>query len=144
MRETLIKHLEVLFNNYQELLDGLDEENLKAELVVPKNKTLGEHLWCVIGARESYAESLQAGEWAGFNSSLKREDIYSLEKVTESILSSSESALNTIKNITDWTDDRDELLINLLEHETMHEGQIIRLMYGLDKTLPQSWVERWA
>ena len=47
-----------------------------------------------------------------------------------------------LEGITDWTPERNALLASLAEHETMHEGQVIRLMYGLGHTLPPSW--KWA
>ena len=43
-------------------------------------------------------------------------------------------------NVSDWTEERSDLLATLAEHEVMHEGQIIRHMYALERELPSSWV----
>ena len=34
--------------------------------------------------------------------------------------------------------------LDLLEHETQHQGQLIRYVYGLKYKFPKSWAERWA
>jgi hypothetical protein len=61
----------------------------------------------------------------------------------EAFLASSSAAVcEAIDAVGEWTAHRDELLASLYEHEVMHEGQIIRHMYALQKTLPSSW--RWA
>jgi hypothetical protein len=44
--------------------------------------------------------------------------------------------------VGDWTGERDDLLAALYEHEVMHEGQIIRHLYALERRLPGLW--RWA
>lgn len=144
MKDTIIEHIHTIFSQYKELVERSSEGLLVRELAIPKNKTLGEHLWCVIGARESYAKSFPKGQWAGFSSSLERGDIGDKAKVLEHLTSSAQKAKNAIEHVSEWNDNRTELLLNLLEHETMHEGQIIRLVYGLEESLPKSWVDRWA
>jgi hypothetical protein len=39
---------------------------------------------------------------------------------------------------------RERLLLDLLEHETQHQGQVIRSVYVLGGSFPESWVQRWA
>ena len=36
------------------------------------------------------------------------------------------------------------MLLALLEHEAQHQGQLIRYVYALDYTFPESWASRWA
>jgi len=36
------------------------------------------------------------------------------------------------------------LLLDLFEHETQHQGQMIRYVYGLGLHFPKSWIDRWA
>lgn len=144
MKDKVIEHINILFSNYEELVETVPEELLGKELKIPKSKTLGEQLWCVIGARESYAKGLEEGQWSGFSCSLAKSDVENKAKVLEHIKSSAQTAKGVIGKVSDWGEDRSVLLLNLLEHETMHEGQIIRLVYGFGETLPESWVDRWA
>ncbi len=44
----------------------------------------------------------------------------------------------------EWTDAKDGLLVDLLEHETMHQGQLIRYVYGLGFSFPESLAKRWV
>lgn len=48
----------------------------------------------------------------------------------------------TVIAAIEWTAERDELLLTLLDHETQHEGQIIRYAYALGLPFPTSWSTR--
>ena len=65
MRATIIKNLNARFAAYGEMIRGIDDPGFAARVDVPKHKPLEQHLWCVVGARESYAKALRAGGWAG-------------------------------------------------------------------------------
>ena len=36
------------------------------------------------------------------------------------------------------------LVLDLLEHEAAHHGQLIRYLYGLDLPIPDSWKRKYA
>ena len=139
MRATVIQRLRARFQSYADLIDQVEDAAIKERLEPPKHKSLGEHLWCVIGARESHAKALEAGEWSGFSCSMEK---FERADFAEKLESSSKAVLDAIASIDDWTDARDDLLMNLAEHEVMHEGQVIRHMYGLERELPDSL--KWA
>jgi uncharacterized damage-inducible protein DinB len=127
------------FLSYHDLLQDVSDELLDLRLDVPKSKSLKEHLWCVIGARESYTKALAAGSWQGFGCSL--ED-FSVESLKAALKTSSEAFFETVSDVSDWTEETENLMADLMEHEVMHEGQIIRLLYGLKRTIPKS--VKWA
>lgn len=70
MREIVIENLASRFQSYADVIEQVDDATITARIDVPKHKTLGEHVWCVVGARESFAKSLEAGEWLGFACSM--------------------------------------------------------------------------
>jgi uncharacterized damage-inducible protein DinB len=115
------------------------DDDLQRKLDVEKHKSLGEHLWCIVGARESYAKALAAGRWEGFGCSMKS---FSQADYIGALSKSADEVLAAIGSIEDWTDERDELLATLAEHEVMHEGQIIRHIYGTGGSAPASM--KWA
>lgn len=123
------------FISYNEIIDSCNEEMLQVKLKVIKNKSLAEHLWCVVGARESYANAIEKGEWSGFACSIKQ---MSKEDITMALKNSSSTVLTSIDEASVWNDARKELLLSLNEHEVMHEGQIIRHMYGLGYQIPSA------
>ncbi len=34
--------------------------------------------------------------------------------------------------------------MSILEHEAMHQGQLIRFGYALDLAFPESWAKHWS
>ena len=131
MRTRVLEHLSTRFRNFENLVESLESSTLTQHLEVPKNKSVGEHFWCLIGARESYTRALKAGGWEGFSCSLKRIDKAPL--ILEHLQASSAAFQQTVDTIEDWTAAQENLLLDLLEHETMHEGQLIRQLYGLER-----------
>lgn len=135
MKNALIRDMRSRFQTYNEIIESCSEEMLRAKLEVDKNKSLAEHLWCVVGARESYANAIEKGEWIGFTCSIKQ---MCKDDITFSLNNSSSTVLRSLDAFVEWTDARNELLLSLNEHEVMHEGQIIRHMYGLGYQIPSS------
>ncbi|TVS15760.1 MAG: hypothetical protein EA417_12670 [Gammaproteobacteria bacterium] len=62
MRESMIRSLEKRLKSYSGFLATIDPPDLGTKLDVPKGNSVAKHLWCVIGARESYARALASGE----------------------------------------------------------------------------------
>ena len=139
MRQIIIHNMRNRIEAYADLITEIDASNLTAKLAVPKDKSIAEHLWCIVGSRESYAKALLAGQWQGFSCSMTQ---YTLNDFVSALNASADLVLAAIRNINEWSPERDQLLAALAEHEMMHEGQIIRHMYGLGRTLPASW--KWA
>ena len=139
MRESVIQQIEGHFRSYKDFVETLQSDDLKTKLDVVKHKSVMEHLWCIVGSRESYAKAIAEGSWQGFSCSMKK---YDHADFVAALSVSREKIRNSIDSVFEWTPTREKLLLELLEHEVMHEGQIIRHMYGLEKKLPQSW--RWA
>ncbi|HBM89350.1 MAG TPA: hypothetical protein DD437_12455 [Rhodobiaceae bacterium] len=135
----MLENLKTRFAAYDDLAIGLSDSALDARIDVPKHKSLKEHLWCVVGARESHADALEAGVWQGFNCSMTA---YSADDFRTALTSSADRVVQVAHTIQDWTDEHDRLLATICEHEVMHEGQIIRHVYAMNETLPASW--KWA
>lgn len=140
MRDTVLKNIRQRFESLLELVISLESSLLNAQLDIPKNKSVGEHMWCIIGARESYAHALKIGKWDGFSCSL--EEIDSTQSIITKLKSSAEEFEIEVSKIQHWSPERHDLLVHLLEHETMHEGQLIRHLYALEHSLPDS--VKWA
>ena len=137
MHELIVNRLLNRFQAYEELAAAIDDALLNQKIDVPKHKSLAEHLWCLIGARESYARAIEQGSWAGFSCSM---ETFSAADFAVQLKQSGSAVERAIRNVSDWTEERSALLATLAEHEVMHEGQIIRHMYALEKELPSSWI----
>jgi len=51
------------FTLYRDLINALPPESLGAKLPNLRSNAIGAQLWCVVGARESYARAIQADAW---------------------------------------------------------------------------------
>lgn len=139
MRDIVIKNIKERFDVFSELVTYLTAVQFSSKLNVPEYKSAEDHLWCVVGARESYFRALLAGEWQGFNCSLTDEsDKTNYEHALQQTQANFDSVLSNVL----WTESTQEILASLYEHEVMHEGQIIRLIYGLGLKMPES--SQWA
>lgn len=108
---------------------------------LPSNTIAGQ-LWCVVGARESYARAAREGGWRGFTSSLDTVSAGDPALVSQTLTRSFAEVAETVNSGVDSAGQR--WLADLLEHETQHHGQLIRYLYGLDIPRPASWRERYA
>ena len=139
MKEVVIQRLTSRLEAYSDLLAGMGQVDIEKKLDITKNKNLAEHLWCVIGARESYCQGLRSGSWNGFICSLNE---FTVDAFAAKLDQTAALVRSTVADVEDWTQEREELLILLHEHEVMHEGQIIRQIYAMNKSLPDYWY--WA
>ena len=128
MRAALLRNLAQRFESYAEVAQALDDAALNERLDLPKHRTVAEHLWRVVSSRETYGRSIEAGtrqDWRGAK-----------------LASSAAATTAIIGAVDEWTDERDDLLLELAEHELMHEAQIIRHFFGAGLDVPKSL--RWA
>jgi len=139
MRDRIVSNLTTRFDAFDALVAQLDDEALHAKLDIEKHKSLAEHLWCVVGSRESYAKAITEGSWSGFACSVSS---FSKADFTTKLIQSAELVVVAIGSVEDWSDERERLLADLAEHEVMHEGQIIRHVLGTGNDLPSTW--KWA
>jgi hypothetical protein len=141
-RDIVLDRIRAEFTRMGDLAAALPDGALGARLPAPSS-SIGNQLWCVIGGRESYTASIVQGAWAGFTCSLDYEDRTSREVVLAALTAAEEAFEGQVAGI-EWDDDREGLLLDLLEHEAQHQGQMIRYLYGLGLPIPASWKDRWA
>jgi len=130
------------FGLYRDLLEILDGRLLGSKLPGLPSNTLGAQLWCVVGARESYARAIASGKWAGFSCSL--DDPGDPAKVVEALGRSETAVREALGSPGRSSDTQDRLVLDLLEHEAQHQGQLIRYLYALKMPIPASWKSRYA
>jgi hypothetical protein len=130
------------FGLYRDLVASLDADTLTSDLGAIPSNTIGQQLWCVVGARESYARAIVAGSWSGFSCSL--DDAADPVKVAASLKRSESVVLEALEAVETHTAAQNRLVLDLLEHEAAHQGQLIRYLYGLRLAIPPSWKARYA
>ena len=143
-QQTLIKKLHRSFTLYEELVQSLQETQLNLDCGGLPSNTIGQQLWCVVGARESYLRAIKAGSWQGFACSLNSKSIQIKTEVFNQLAFSRSEFLKTIEASKQLSEDQQSLLIDLLEHEAQHQGQMIRYLYAQKLQIPDSWKKRYS
>lgn len=126
------------FGLYDDLARELPEASLAMKLPGIASNTIGAQLWCVVGARESFAGAIRSGAWPGFTCSLTAAETRELDAVTAALSRSAEQVLAAVDDVDANDDDRFRFVLRLLEHEAAHQGQLIRYLYGLRLSIPVS------
>jgi hypothetical protein len=54
-----------------------------------------------------------------------------------------EASRQVVERAVDAGVGADGLVLDLLLHETQHQGQLIRYVYGIGLDFPDSWRDRW-
>ena len=144
MKRQLSNRLRRTNQLFEDFLAHIPEELLMSKLTPLPSNTVGQQIWCVVGARESYLNAAKAGKWQGFECPLTNEDIALKEKIQPALTSSCEDILKFINATETLSTTQEDYLWDLVEHEVQHHGQLIRYLYGLNAGVPQSWKERYA
>jgi len=129
---------------YDELITELPEAALTMKLPGIPSNAIGHQLWCVVGARESFARAIQAGAWSGFSCSLNSDESRQKAPIQAALSSSADAILSVLDDLESYDDDRNRFIADLLEHEAAHQGQLIRYLYGLKLPIPARWKARYA
>jgi len=137
----LTTRLDRAFSLTYDLIQNIASEDLSLKLSDLPSNTIGEQLWCIIGARESYTNAIINGSWMGFKCSLKDET--SRDLVLEGLKKSAEDCMHYLE-ACELTESQMTFLLDLLEHEIQHHGQLIRYFYGNRLPFPKSWHERYT
>jgi len=132
------------FELYDDLAREVPESSLALKLPGIASNAIGSQLWCVVGARESFAGAIRSGAWPGFSCSLTAAETREREAVAAALSRSAEHVLAAIDDVDTGDDDRVRFVLRLLEHEAAHQGQLIRYLYGLQLRIPARWKERYA
>lgn len=144
MYDNLLSTLRRSFALYDELVTQLTSEQLDQRLPGARSNRLGEQLWCVVGARESYTKAYAHGQWEGFSCSLSAENCRDPHAIATALRTSADLWFTTFSPPEPSETVRQQIPFDLLEHEAQHQGQILRYLYALGIEPPSTWKRRYA
>ncbi len=137
----LLQRLQKAFSLTHDLAFSLEPEELQLKLKNLPSNTIGQQLWCIVGARESYLRAIINEGWSGFSCSLM--DTTAKEKVLQALDKSADECLSFLQDC-EINEKQEVWVFTLLEHELQHHGQLIRYCYGNKISFPMSWNERYT
>ena len=143
MQQLIDTRLDAAFGLYDELVASLDADKLRQSLPVPSNP-IGMQLWCVVGARETWARAMQTGTWGPFGCSIASFEDTQDPGLVAGALAASASAFRAAALASPADEIRTDFKLALLEHESQHLGQILRYLLGLGIEPPSGWKQRFA
>ncbi len=129
---------------FAELAESLPESALNKSLPGIASNCIGDQLWCVVGARESFARAIDAGEWRGFSCSLTAAGSRAKGAVGQALAASADTIEALLRDTPGCSEARAKFVLGLLEHEAAHQGQLIRYLYGLKLPIPSGWKARYS
>jgi uncharacterized damage-inducible protein DinB len=143
MPDLVDARLDGVFALYDELAAAIDAVQLRQSLPVPSN-SIGLQLWCVVGARETWARAMESGRWGPFRCSITSFADTHDPAVVRRRLAGSAVELRAAVATHPADETRANLKLELLEHETQHLGQLLRYLLGLGIQPPAGWKARFA
>jgi hypothetical protein len=144
VNELLRRRLERANTLYLDFVDTIPAAHLASRLPGLPSDTVGHQLWCVLGARESFPRAARAGKWQGFSSPIDRDGSSDAASVRAAFVQTAADVDDWVAGIDSADEDSWRYVLALLEHETMHQGQLIRYLYGLRIDRPHTWQQQYA
>lgn len=129
---------------YIDFINHVPESYLGSKLLNLPSNEIGQQLWCVVGARESYLKAIIAGKWEGFSCSLPWDKTKSSLTIKDAFIKTHSNIHSYLDSSVDVSEESLKYLFNLLEHEVQHHGQLVRYLYGLKLGVPDSWKKRYS
>lgn len=129
-----------------DLAAALDSPALGCRNGTSKSNTIGQQFWCVIGARESYAKAILQSNWQGFACSLTKDDVHDVTAIRAALERSRELVLASIEQVgaAGWNEKQIGYILDIIEHEAQHHGQLIRFYYSNKIEFPRSLSARYS
>ena len=127
---------------YRDLIESIDASILDSRIPEVPSNTVGLQLWCVVGARESFSNAIEADEWREFSCSLQSPTEQT--QFADALRHSAEAVSDVLTTIEAYSDVQNRLIIDLLEDEAAYHDQLIRYLYGLKLDIPDSWKSKYS
>ncbi len=149
LKQQTKNHWQQLRGMTYDFLDVIQERDLGKKLPFPESQTLGYQFNCMLGAEESNLSMITKGEWEGFTSSLSDSDEFTIPLIKKHMQEADKQlfeAIDSVDLLKEFSDGSTPLMnyMVLVEHEALHQGQIVNYMYAVDLEIPESWASKWA
>jgi hypothetical protein len=107
-----------------------------------RSNSIGEQLWCLAGARESYFTAIVKDARFQWICSFKSNPSSKID-MDAYLLEWSQKYSSLLSGLESLSENQQSLLLDLIAHEYQHQGQLIRYLYGNQFRLPDGWQKFW-
>lgn len=135
-----------------DLLEMLEDADLKARLPFPESQDVLYQFRCMLGTQESWPPVLLEGRMQGWHCSLPpvaAGELLPVAQVRKAMEAADATLFDVFENVawlSQFHDGSTPLAgyFRLVEHEAHHHGQLINFIYACKFPLPASWADAWA
>jgi len=138
----LVKKIDEIMTQYNDFLDFIGPDDLNKQLVLASSNTIAQHLRCVIAGRISMLDSFPTNKNFEWHVSIKDDELNDFKKM-QFHLSKSGKDLMSMLTSNDLNEQQKEILLDMINHEYMHQGQLVRYLIHHGMGYPQSWDKKW-
>lgn len=139
----LIEKLEKVFILNNEFIESIKEESLKLHINSIRSNSIGSQIACLLGARDAYGKCILNDETFSWNPDFLHSDRYTHVIVKKHAQEVSSSLISKFKEIDILSENQSSLLLDLISHEYLHQGQLIRYIYANNLEIPTKLKGFW-
>ncbi len=139
----IIDKLDAAFKLNNESLLFLSQEALLLRLPENRSNTIGSQLACVARARDAYTKAILNDAPFSWNPDFPYDQRYDHNKLANHLNSKSSEYLEHINRLEAFSENQLDLIMDLISHEYLHQGQLIRYFYGNHITMPRGIKSFW-
>lgn len=132
-----------VFEMNNELMSTLSDEKLKLTITNVRSNTIGSQIACILQARDAYGKSIVENRGFTWAPDFPAKDRHDISKVISYATTSSNWLITNLKTIDEYSSIQESLLHDLIAHEYLHQGQLIRYFYANDLAQPNKVKSFW-
>lgn len=142
-KRILIKKLNEVFAMNNEFVTVIEAQSLKLRIDIARSNSIGSQLACVARARDAYSKSILSDAPFSWEPDFPYENRYDQTKLSEHLIEKSAEFINSLESFDGLTENQMDLSIDLLGHEFLHQGQLVRYIYANNLTMPNGVKGFW-
>jgi hypothetical protein len=142
-KKSVIEKLAAAFEMNNAFMAVLADEDLKCRLEGMRASSIGNQLACVARARDAYGKAILADLPFSWSPDFPYDQRYDHEKLSAHLREKSLVFIDELKGFEVFSDNQLDLVLDLLSHEFLHQGQLIRYIYGNGLTMPSGVKGFW-
>ena len=142
-KNVIVKKLVDVFNMNNEFIKAIEEQDLKLRITSARSNTIGSQLACVARARDAYSKCIINDEEFSWNPDFPYDDRYEHTKLSKHLIEKSSKLIKEYESFNNLSENQLSLTMDLLGHEFLHQGQLIRYIYANNLSMPNLIKSFW-
>lgn len=139
----VIKKLDAVLKMNNAFVKALEDHSLRLTIPSSRSNSIGGQFACIAGARDAYAKSIMKDIPFSWEPNFKYDDRYSVSKILDHLFHRTDDLRQFFATCDTLSDNQLDLVLDLMGHEFLHQGQLIRYMYANEITIPCEVKDFW-